>query len=81
MKNIFLKKIMNKIVIIKNIKIDRYNRFIGLVLYEKNKDLGKKIIKSGLAWVWKFYKNIQYKKIENIAKKNKKLYYSGNFCS
>ncbi|AWU40102.1 hypothetical protein DM808_00640 [Blattabacterium punctulatus] len=62
---------MNKIVIIKNIKIDRYNRFIGLVLYKKNKDLGKEIIKLGLAWGWKFYKNIQYKKIENIAKKIK----------
>ncbi|AWU43592.1 thermonuclease [Blattabacterium sp. (Cryptocercus kyebangensis)] len=70
-KNFLIKKILNKIVIIKNVKRDRYNRFVGLVLYENNKDLGKEILKSGLAWVWKFSKNIQYKKIENIAKKNK----------
>ncbi|AER40767.1 MAG: thermonuclease family protein [Flavobacteriales bacterium] len=70
-KNFLKKKILNKKVLIKNVKKDKYNRLVGLVIYDNNKDLGKEILESGLAWVWKFSKNIQYKKIEDIAKRNK----------
>ncbi|WP_238784891.1 thermonuclease family protein [Blattabacterium cuenoti] len=70
-KNFLTKKILNQTVLIKNIKIDKYNRIVGLVFYEKNKDLGKDILESGLAWVWKFSKNVPYKRIESQARKQK----------
>ncbi|WP_238785525.1 thermonuclease family protein [Blattabacterium cuenoti] len=70
-KNFLTKKILNKTVLIKNIKIDKYNRIVGLVIYDKNKDLGKDILEYGLAWVWKFSKNVPYKRIESQARKKK----------
>ncbi|WP_235043232.1 thermonuclease family protein [Blattabacterium sp. (Blatta orientalis)] len=70
-KKFFNKKILNKTVLIKNLKRDKYNRIVGLVIYDKNKDLGKDIIESGFAWVWKFSKNVLYKRIESQARKRK----------
>lgn len=70
-KNFLTKKILNKTVLIKNLKRDKYNRIVGLVIYDKNKDLGKDILESGLAWVWKFSKNVLYKKVESQARKKK----------
>ncbi len=70
-KNFLTKKILNKTVLIKNIKRDKYNRIIGLVIYDKNKDLGRDILESGFAWVWKFSKNVPYKRIESQARKKK----------
>ncbi|WP_185854718.1 thermonuclease family protein [Blattabacterium cuenoti] len=70
-KNFLTKKILNKTVLIKNLKRDKYNRIVGLVIYDKNKDLGKDILESGFAWIWKFSKNVPYKKIESQARKKK----------
>lgn len=70
-KNFTSDEIFGKIVTIESKGIDRFGRTIGFVLYN-NKNLSFELLKSGLAWHYKYYsKNKEMAKIEVVAKKNK----------
>lgn len=53
-------------------KLDRYGRIVGTI-YHNGVDINLEQVKRGMAWVYTRYcSDREYKKQENIAKKNKK---------
>jgi endonuclease YncB( thermonuclease family) len=68
--------VLDKKVQINTSKKDRYNRHLGEVYLHNEKQsifINAKMIKSGMAWVYKTYRNNQYlNNLENYAKTNKK---------
>lgn len=71
-KKFLFNRIYNRYVTIKTNKKDKYGRIITDVLYNNNKNnIGEEIIKNGLAWVWHYSNNKNYKIIELNAKNHK----------
>lgn len=64
--------IYNKVVVVKELDIDRYGRTIGMVLIEGT-NVNEKLLESGLAWHYKRYdSNEVWAEIELKAKADKK---------
>lgn len=61
-----------KMVIIKVVDIDRYNRLVAFVILPNGNVLNEELLRAGLAWNYKRYsKSIEYDKLENQARKSK----------
>jgi endonuclease YncB( thermonuclease family) len=61
----------NKIVKLKKITTDRYNRVVGLVYYQ-NIEINHYLVRNGLAWCYDKYNNREkIKNAENLARKEK----------
>ena len=64
--------IFNKVVEIQVLKKDRYGRFIANVIYNNSLNLGKELLKAGLAWHYVKYSNDSTLQVlEDKARSNK----------
>lgn len=71
-KNYVSDKIFSKDVKVEIINKDRYNRSVGIVWYDKNKNLNIELINKGLAWHYKqFDKSKSFHEAENFARNSK----------
>lgn len=71
-KNFIYNKIYNKYVTVKKQNKDKYGRIVAHVLYNNKKNnIAEELLKNGLAWVWHYSHNKNYKVIELNAKNNK----------
>ncbi len=61
--------IFGKVVVIKELKKDRYKRSVATVIYDKNLNLSEELLKQGLAWHYKQYsKDPMLQSLEDQAK-------------
>lgn len=66
------KQVFGKTITVKPTDTDRYGRTIAIVLLPDQISLNELLLKNGLAWHYTQYdKNPQWKKLEQIARKNK----------
>lgn len=66
------KEVFGKTITVKPTDTDRYGRTIAIVLLPDQISLNELLLKNGLAWHYTQYdKNPQWKKLEQIARKNK----------
>ncbi|MDY0151891.1 MAG: thermonuclease family protein [Candidatus Cloacimonas sp.] len=65
-------RVFAKVVRVEYTKRDRYQRYLGMVYYGKDKNLNQELLKAGMAWHYKQYSKDKYlAKLEQIARQKK----------